>query len=79
MRLAMLILVVTSPMACIRSSLTALTDSFLVSVQIAVLALMFIERTIFIEVKIATKSELQFIILRTRVLSLRLWLRVISK
>ncbi|VUZ55583.1 unnamed protein product [Hymenolepis diminuta] len=58
MHLAVLIPIVTSPVACIRSSLTTLTESFLVSVRIAALALMFIERTVLIEVKIATKYAL---------------------
>ncbi|VUZ54297.1 unnamed protein product [Hymenolepis diminuta] len=61
MHLAMLILIVTSPVAYIRSSLTALTQCFLVSVRIAVLALMFIERTVFIEVKIATKLAVRLV------------------
>ncbi|VUZ39456.1 unnamed protein product [Hymenolepis diminuta] len=54
MRLAMLILIVTSPVACIRSSLATLTESFLMAVRIAIQALLFIEMTVFIEVKIAT-------------------------
>ncbi|VUZ55421.1 unnamed protein product [Hymenolepis diminuta] len=45
--------------------------------RIAVLILMFIERTVSMEVKIATKSALRFIIIRIRVLCLRLRRQVI--
>ncbi|KAM3178993.1 hypothetical protein ACTXT7_001500 [Hymenolepis weldensis] len=52
----MLSLIGASPAAWVQSPLIALAESFLMSVQIAVLTLMFKERTIFIEVEIATKS-----------------------
>ncbi|KAM3171142.1 hypothetical protein ACTXT7_017215, partial [Hymenolepis weldensis] len=51
-----------SPVAKVRSSLIALAESSLVSVRIAVLALMFREWTIFTEVKTATKLAPRLII-----------------
>ncbi|VUZ43206.1 unnamed protein product [Hymenolepis diminuta] len=75
MRLAMLILVAASPVACIRSVLTALTESFLLSALIVVLTPVFIERTVSMKVKITTKLALRFITLRIRVPSLRMRLR----
>ncbi|VUZ39127.1 unnamed protein product [Hymenolepis diminuta] len=75
MRLTILILMLTSPVVRIGSALTSLTESFPVSVRIAVLTPVLKERTISMEVKIATKSTLWFNSFRVRGLALRMRLR----
>ncbi|VUZ40011.1 unnamed protein product [Hymenolepis diminuta] len=75
----MLILMTTSPLACIQSSLTALTESLFVSIRIAGLGTDVYKKDSLIKMLIATKSAPQFIIIYRvigiRLLSLRLWLR----